>query len=46
MTLDQEGNWIIAKAKFNEDEFSENDIELMDFVIEKYGDKTGKELIS
>jgi len=43
---DHEGNCIIAKAKFNEDEFSENDIELMDFVIEKYGDKTAKELIS
>lgn len=43
---DNEGNYIVSKVQFNEDEFSENDIELMDFVIEKYGNKTAKELIS
>ncbi len=43
---DIEGNFIISKVQFNEDQFSENDIELMDFVIEKYGNKTAKELIS
>lgn len=43
---DSEGNYIVSKVHFNEDEFSENDIELMDFVIEKYGNKTAKELIS
>ena len=39
-------DFIVSKVKFSEDEFSENDIELMDFVIEKYGNKTAKELIS
>ncbi len=43
---DIEGNFIVSKVKFNEDEFSENDIDLMNLVIEKYGDKTAKELIS
>lgn len=43
---DSEGNYIVSKVQFNEDEFSENDIELMDLVIEKYGNKTAKELIS
>lgn len=43
---DIEGNYIVSKVQFNEDQFSENDIELMDFVIEKYGNKTAKELIS
>jgi uncharacterized phage-associated protein len=31
---------------FNQDEFSENDIDLLNFVIEKYGNKTAKELVS
>ncbi|WP_218841367.1 MULTISPECIES: Panacea domain-containing protein [Winogradskyella] len=30
---------------FNDDEFSDNDIDLLDFVIEKFGDKTAKDLI-
>lgn len=32
-------------AKFNDDEFSDNDIELLDFVIEKFGDKSAKDLV-
>lgn len=31
---------------FNDDEFSDNDIDLMDFVIEQFGNKSSKELIS
>ncbi|WLD24730.1 Panacea domain-containing protein [Flavobacterium dauae] len=39
-------NFIIPIVDFNDDEFSDNDIELMDFVIEKFGNKSAKELIS
>lgn len=30
---------------FNDDEFSDNDIELLDFVIKEFGNKTAKDLI-
>lgn len=30
---------------FNDDEFSDNDIDLLDFVIQKFGDKTAKDLV-
>lgn len=33
-------------AVFNDDEFSDNDIELMDFVIAKFGNKSAKDLVS
>lgn len=33
-------------AEFNDDEFSDNDIELMDFVIAKFGNKSAKDLVS
>jgi uncharacterized phage-associated protein len=36
---------IIPKVKFSDDEFSDNDIELMDFVVDKFGNQTAKELI-
>lgn len=39
-------NLIVSTAPFIDDEFSENDIELLDFVIEKFGNKSAKELIS
>lgn len=32
-------------ADFNDDEFSDNDMDLLDFVIEEFGNKTAKELI-
>lgn len=32
-------------TEFNDDEFSDNDINLLDSVIEKFGDKSAKELI-
>jgi uncharacterized phage-associated protein len=38
--------YIVHKGEFNDDEFSQNDIELMDFVIKEFGNKTAKELIS
>lgn len=41
-----EGNYIKPKVAFMDDEFSDNDIELMDYVIEKFGNQTGKELVS
>ncbi len=44
---DKNGNTLIKPiAKFNDDEFSDNDIELLDFVIENFGHKTAKELIN
>lgn len=37
---------ICPKIEFSDDEFSDNDIELMNFVIEKYGNASAKELVS
>ena len=42
---DEGVNYITPIVEFNDDEFSDNDIELMDYVIENFGDKTAKELI-
>lgn len=39
-------HFVQPKVAFNDAEFSDNDIELMDFIIEKYGDKSAKELVS
>ena len=42
----EKGSTIIkAKALFNDEEFSDNDIQLLDFVIRKFGEKSAKELI-
>ena len=38
--------YILPNGKFNDDEFSQNDIDLMDFVINKFGNQSAKELIS
>jgi uncharacterized phage-associated protein len=38
--------YIEPAVGFNDDEFSQNDIELMDEVISTFGEKTAKELIS
>ncbi len=43
---EDEGSYIKAKINFNDDEFSDNDIALMDFVIDKFGNKSAKDLIS
>jgi uncharacterized phage-associated protein len=37
--------YIFTQSSFNDDEFSDNDIEVMDYVIEKYGNKTAKQLV-
>jgi uncharacterized phage-associated protein len=37
---------ICPKIAFSDDEFSDNDIDLMNFVIEKYGNASAKELVS
>lgn len=34
-----------TNAEFNDDEFSDNDIKLLDLVIEKFGSKTAKQLV-
>ncbi|WP_300599124.1 Panacea domain-containing protein [Niabella sp.] len=43
---ENDGSHIKAKVGFNDDEFSDNDIELMNFVIEKFGNKSAKDLVS
>jgi uncharacterized phage-associated protein len=42
---DDKATYIFAKSTFHDDEFSDNDIEVMDFVIEEYGDKTAAQLV-
>jgi len=39
-------NYVQPKVEFNDDEFSDNDIDLMNFVIESFGSKSAKELIT
>ncbi|WP_019038362.1 Panacea domain-containing protein [Psychroflexus tropicus] len=42
-----EGTTIIRPiSDFNDDEFSDNDIDLLDFVVERFGQQTAKELVS
>lgn len=43
---DHDKNYIKAITVFVDDEFSDNEIDLIDFVIEKYGSKSAKELIA
>ncbi|MDX1365681.1 MAG: Panacea domain-containing protein [Arenibacter latericius] len=43
----EEGTTIIKPiCEFNDDEFSDNDIDLLDFVVEQFGDQSAKELVS
>lgn len=44
-TTEDGSNIIKPKAKFNNDEFSHNDIDLLKLVVFEYGDKTAKELV-
>lgn len=37
--------YILPNGEFNDDEFSQNDLDLMDFVIKEFGGRTAKELI-
>ncbi len=39
-------SFIIPVSKFDDGEFSDNDINLMDFVVESFGSKSAKDLIS
>lgn len=39
-------NFVVPAVDFNDDEFSDNEIELMDLVINKFGTQTGKDLVS
>ncbi|MBN2669841.1 MAG: SocA family protein [Bacteroidales bacterium] len=41
-----DNNYIVPVAEFCDDEFTNNDIKLMDKVIELYGSKTAKELVA
>lgn len=43
---DNDGNYIKPKVAFNDDEFSDNDIDLMDSVIDRFGNKSAKDLVS
>lgn len=43
--VEGESLYILPATEFNDDEFSQNDIDLMDFVIKEFGNKTAKELI-
>jgi uncharacterized phage-associated protein len=44
--IEGENSYILPGDSFNDEEFSQNDIDLMDFVIQEFGNKTAKELIS
>lgn len=44
--LNNSHNVIVPAVEFNDDEFSDNDMELMDMVIAQFGNKTSKELIT
>lgn len=39
------GTYIAPKRAFNDSEFSDNDMEVMDYVIRNYGDKTAGQLV-
>jgi uncharacterized phage-associated protein len=39
-------DFIKAITKFNDDEFSDNDIDLMEYVIQKFGGMSAKELVT
>lgn len=43
---DNDGNHISPMMAFHDDIFSDNDIELMNFVFEKFGSKSAKDLVS
>lgn len=43
---EEEGKLYTSVSEFNDDEFTNNDVKLMNFVIEKYGNSTAKELVN
>jgi uncharacterized phage-associated protein len=42
---ENEATYVSAKSTSDNGEFSDNDIEVMDYVIEKYGNKTARQLV-
>lgn len=44
--IKKSSNKIKPIAEFNDDEFSDNDIELLNFVIKEFGNKNARELVS
>lgn len=42
---DEDAQYIVAKTDFDDSDFSNNEISLMDEVLADYGDKTAKELV-
>lgn len=46
MESDEGAGFIKACKGFDDNEFSDNDIELLDFVVSQFGNKTAKELVS
>ena len=42
---EDKATYVFAKASFVDDEFSDNDMKVMDCVIEEYGDKTATQLV-
>lgn len=42
---DLDNTYIRSIKKFSDDEFSDNEIEMLDFIINHFGDKTAKELV-
>jgi len=45
VSKNNDATYIFAKSNFDDDEFSDNDIGIMDYVIEKYGSKTATQLV-
>lgn len=44
--VQQDRSYISGRQIFNDDEFSDNDIDLMDFIISEFGDKNSRELVA
>jgi len=44
--FDENNTYVKVVKKFSDDEFSDNEIEMMDFIITYFGDKTAKELVN
>lgn len=42
---DRDNTYVRAIKKFSDDEFSDNEIEMMDFILSHFGNKTAKELV-
>ena len=45
VSKNNDSSYISAKSTFRDDEFSDNDMEVMNYVIQKYGNKTATQLV-